>query len=198
MARKPSGNLPDSSTETPGPPSPRAFAHATGYVYQSVGFLFTITMCCTWSSNCWQNQLPVTQPADVEQRAIFSAPAPELWAMAAVTASFVGGLLLIGLGFAMQQDRLRMAWLPMVLTGAVGLLFWAYLGFAVFSFPATGRIIVSALGALAWTVLFLLAGVSNEQLRLHPPTRSEQSWTSRDEDDFRKSLSPGSRDKTSR
>lgn len=184
--------------DAPAPPSPRAFANATGYIFQSAGVLFTITMCCWWPANCWQDQLPVTDLDSVSQKSLYAAPQEQLWAMAAVTSNFVGGLLLIGLGFGLQQDRLRTAKLPMMLTGAVGLLFWSYLGFAIFSFPSVGRIVVGALGALAWTVLFLLAGVSNEQLKAHPPTRSEQSWTSRDEDDFRKSLSPGSPDKKNR
>ena len=178
-------------------PSPRAFANATGYIFQSVGVLFTISMCCWWPANCWQDKLPVTDLSSVSQGSIYSAPAEQLWAMAAVTSNFVGGLLIIGLGFGLQQDRLRTAKLPMLLTGVVAILFWTYLGFAIFSFPSVGRIVASALGAMAWTVLFLLAGVSNDQLRKNPPTRSEQSWTSRDEDDFRKSLSPGSRDKRS-
>lgn len=179
-------------------PSPRAFAHATGFVYQSIGFILALMMCCWWPANCWQDRLPVTQPADVSPEALRNAPAPDLWATAAVVSTFVGGLLLIGVGFGLQHDRLRTGRVPMILTAGIGLLFWVYLGYSVFSAPTFGRIALGALGALGWTVMFLLAGVSNEQLRASPPTRSEQSWTSRDEDEFRKSLSPGSRDKTNR
>lgn len=155
-------------------------------------------MCCWWPANCWQDRLPVTQLADVSPEALRNAPAPDLWATAVVVSTFVGGLLLIGVGFGMQHDRLRTGRLPMILTAAMGLVFWVYLGFSIFIAPAFGRIALGALGALGWTVMFLLAGVSNEQMRANPPTQSEQSWTSRDEDEFRKSLSPDSRDRTNR
>lgn len=184
-------------------PSPRAFVHATGYIYQSFGFVLTMVMCCWWPANCWQDPVhPAVSTAT--SAAAYDPPnplrdaAPEaLWAMASVALAFIGGLCLLVVGFGLQQDRLRSGRSAMVLTGLLAAFYWSYLGFAIVQFPSTGRIIVSALFAAAWTVCFLLAGASSEQLRAHPPTRSEQSWTSRDEDAFRKSLSPGSRDKKS-
>ncbi|HWL91924.1 MAG TPA: hypothetical protein VNT79_00165 [Phycisphaerae bacterium] len=182
----------------PSSPSLRAFCHTTGYIFQSIGFMLAMAMCCWWPSNCWQDQIrPATTAAATEPPQPLRDAAPhEVWAMVAVTASFVGGLSLLVIGFGLQQDRLRSGIVPMLVTGAITAFFWLYLGFAIFQFPAVGRIIVSALMALAWTICFLLAGVCNEQLRANPPTRSERSWTSRDEDDFRKSLSPDSPDKT--
>ena len=182
--------------EAPGRPSPRAFCHATGHIYQAIGFFLSIVMCCWWPSNCWQDPIATTRPSDIDRASMWSAPAEDLWAMASVVLAFAGGLGLIVMGFGLQQDRLRTARAPMALTAVVGLFYWLYLGFSIFAFPAVGRILVSAIFALVWTACFLLAGVSNDQLRAHPPTRSEQSWTSRDEDDFRNTLSPGSRDKT--
>lgn len=177
-------------------PSPRAFCHATGYVYQALGFFLSIVMCCTWPANCWQEPIAATQPADIQNATSFNAPANEQWALGSVAISFVGGLLLIVVGFGLQHDRLKTARGALVLTVLVGAYYWVYLGYSIVWFPGVGRIIVSGIFALVWSICFLLAGVSNEQLRAHPPTRSEQSWTSRDEDEFRSRLSPDSRDRT--
>ncbi len=179
-------------------PSPRAFCHATGLVFQSIGFALALGTCCLWpATKCWQDELPFEglRPPEVFRDA---APA-DLWAMVSVAFTFVAGMGLCVVGLGLQHDRRGSARAAFWLTAGVAAFFWSYLGFAVFSFPALGRIVTVAILTVLWTVCFLLSGVSAEQQkRFPPPTPSESAWTSRDEDDLRKTASPRSPDKTNR
>ncbi len=182
----------------PPTPTPRPFSQATGFVYQAVGFLMAMSTCCWWSfAGLTQEEVRPTEPGrqivDIAQDA---AP-PLRWAMAAVCLLFAGGLGLVALGMGLQSDRLQSGRAPKWTTGAAALFFLSYLGMSIFAWtPSGARISTVAILAAVWIVLFLLAGVSAEELRKYPPTPRSNSWTARDEDDLRKALSPRPRDKT--
>ena len=194
-------NPPPHTPETESPPSPRAFSHATGYIFQSIGFLLAIGSCCWWSISGWvQDEIPTRVEGQLVVPNINTeAASDQIWAMIAVPFSFVSALGLLVIGLGLHQDRLKTGRGPLLLTAIAALYFWTYLGFAIVQFPATGRITLVAIMALIWTACALLAGVSAEELKRAPPLkRSETAWTSRDEDDLRNALSPRSPDRTSR
>ncbi len=177
---------------------PRAFCQATGFVYQTVGFLLTLGTCCWWSFvgrvgsdvRSTQPNLLVNPPPD--------ATAAQLWGMAAVCVLFVGGLVLVAAGIALQHDMSKSGRFAKWFTGIVAAFFTAYALMCIISFPGWGRTPVSLALAGGWIVLFLLAGASAEELQRHPPPKRDSSWTPRDEDDLRKAASLRRRDETNR
>lgn len=182
-------------------PSPRAFCHATGFVYQGVGMVLALGACCWWSfAGRIQDEVrPVDEDRQVVQISKDAAP-HQYWAMAGVVLNFVGGLGLAVLGLGMQHDRPASVRCAKWATLTMMAFFWAYLAMAIFFLPgAVTRILLPGIMAVVWTILFLLAGVSHQQMQQHPPDpkSSPSAWTPRDEDDLRKGLSPRSRDKTS-
>lgn len=175
-------------------PSPRAFCHATGFVYQGVGMVLALGACCWWSfAGRIQDEVrPIDEARQVVQIRKDAAP-HQYWAMAGVVLSFVGGLGLAVLGLGLQHDRPVSATCAKWTTLAMTLFFWAYFLMAIFILPgAVTRILLPGMMAVVWTILFLLAGVSHQQMRSYPPDpRSSQSaWTPRDEDDLRRGPSP--------
>ena len=178
--------------------SPRAFCHATGFVYQSIGFLLSVSTCCLWSAaSCWQDELRSTEAGRFIPEVITDASMHQLWSMVAVVLSFLSGMGLLTIGFGLQHDRPGSGRTGFWLTAVMALFFLAYLGNAFIQFSSVGRIVVGLVMAVLWTVCFLLAGVSaRQQKKFPPPKQSEPGWTSRDEDDLRNALSPRSQDKT--
>ncbi|QOJ04497.1 MAG: hypothetical protein HRU71_13795 [Planctomycetia bacterium] len=190
---------PSGGATPPGPeePSPRAFCHATGFVYQSAGFLLALSTCCWWSfTGRFQAE---ARPAEPDRQVVVlteDATAAQKWSLAAVCVNFIGGLALTAAGIGLQSDRLRSGRGVMTLTASAALFHWSYFVTAAWTFGGMGRLITSAVLALAWTVFFLLAGVSHGVLRRHPPARTPELLTSRDADALRNELSLRSRDKT--
>lgn len=187
-----------SSTESESQASPRAFCHATGFIFQSVGFLLTISTCCLWSlASWWQDELRSVEIGRIVPELTKDATPAQAWAMVAVVLTFVAGMGLLVVGLGLQHDRRGAGRSAVWLSALVALFFWCYLGFAIFQFPAVGRVLIVGIMAVLWTICFLLAGASAEQLKKFPPPKqSEPAWTSHDEDDLRRELSPHSQDKT--
>ncbi|RIK69356.1 MAG: hypothetical protein DCC65_01030 [Planctomycetota bacterium] len=184
----------DISEPTPPAPSPRAFCHATGFVYQGAGMLLALGACCWWSFSG-----RIHDEVAIEAAAAPAWRSPAHWAMGGVTLTFLGGLAIAALGIGMQNDRPPSAVWARRVTLALAVFFWAYLVAALLLLPGSlGRIVTPGMMAILWTVLHLLAGVSHEEMKRNPPDpKSLQStWTARDEDELRKRLSPRSRDKT--
>lgn len=193
---RPEPKAPADATSSPHPP--RAFCHATGFIYQSVGFLMAISTCCWWSfTGLTQDELRPTEAGrQVVEVAKDSAPT-QRWALAAVCVLFIGGLWLVALGMGLQNDRLRSGRPAKWTTGLATLFFVAYLEMSAFVWPASvARSVTTGVLAAIWGILFVLGGVSAEVLRRNPPTPRPSTWTPRDEDDLRKGLSPRSPDRT--
>jgi len=186
--------------QPPAAPSPRAFCHATGFIYQGVGFVLAVGACCWWSfAGRIEGAIDVRKVIDTSpQVAALSEPAT-LWHMAAVVLTFVGGMVLAVLGLGLQHDRPRSGPVAKWVTGLMALFYGSYFVWALFH-PGAGRAVVAGIMAGVWIVAFLLAGVSCEQLRRHPPRPEEvaSTWTPDDEDDLRRAASPRQRDRTSR
>lgn len=188
-------------TDTPPTlPSPRAFCQATGFIYQAVGVFLSLGACCYWSfsGRVQEEARPTEGGSSIVQLTRDAAP-EQIWAMGAVVLLFVGGLAIAALGLGLQHDRPAAAKWAKWTTLIIAIYFWAYLAMAIFMLPgAVARIVLPAIMALVWTVLFLLGGVSAEEMRKNPPDpkSSQSQWTERDEDDLRKASSPRSRDRT--
>jgi len=191
-----------SPASTDSSPSPRVFCQATGFIYQGVGVVLMLGSCCFWSfSGRVQDEAKPTEAGRVVVEAAKDFAPQQYWAMGAVVLLFAGGLAIAALGLGLQHERPASASWAKWTTLALAIYFWAYLWMATLVWErATARIALAAIMALAWTVLFLLAGSSVAEMRKNPPDpKSFQSqWTARDEDELRKASSPRSPDKTNR
>ena len=182
-------------TNTP-PTSPRAFCEATGLIYQTVGFVLAIGTCCWWSfTGLAQNEV---RPANKTEQVVVLARdmAPEQkWALAAICVSLAGGLGLAALGIGLQHHRIARPIWVMGPTLTVTLYYLAYTVMSMWQFPTRARIIVGFAMTIIWGIMFLLGGVSAEQLRRFPPVTTPETLTSRDVDDLRRAVSPRQQDK---
>lgn len=89
--------------------------------------------------------------------------------MTSVCLSFTGGLALAALGLGLQAGR-RCGATAAVCVTAVAVLYWlGFLAWAVLVSPAAGRIIGAFAMTSLWTVCLILAAVSRDELRRHPP-----------------------------
>jgi len=177
-------------------PIKRPVCRGTGFLFQSVGALFALATCCLWPAAHWWQNYSTTATGGISIDPLRDSTVAQRFAMGGVAISFLGGMLLVALGLGLQHDRLRTGRWPMVVTAAGAAYFWVYFGFCVAEFPAAFSIALLAALSIVWTVLFVLAGVSAEELRRIPPTPSERGWTSIDADDLKKLTSPRQRDKT--
>ncbi|MBI5765537.1 MAG: hypothetical protein HZA51_18665 [Planctomycetes bacterium] len=187
-----------SESPTPERP-PRAFCQATGFVYQTIGFLLTLGTCCWWSfAGRVATEARPSEPGRQVVDVMTDASPAQLWGLTAVCASFVGGLVLVAAGIALQHDMSASGRFAKWFTGAVAAFFTAYSVMCIATFPGWGRTPTALVMAGVWIVMFLLAGASAEELRRNPPPKRDSSWTPRDEDDLRKAASLRRRDETSR
>ncbi len=172
--------------------SARAFCQATGLCCQLVGLVLALGSCCWWSfSGLTQEALRPTQPDRHYVEIISDARPPDYWALACVSVLFCGGLALTPLGMGVQHARLGAGRWTRGFTAAVALFFWAYLMAALLASPRSmGPLLLAAVMAILWSVLFLLAGAALEQMRSLPARPSDLTWTAHDEDDLRKGRSP--------
>jgi len=188
----------------PDAPSPRAFCQATGVVFQVVGFALCLGTCCLGFGGSLGGFLGVVdrEATATSQSVTTSAPiiaagdAAQLWFMAVVWGTFVGGLAAAAVGLWLQFERPASGRWAMFVSGASAALAGAYLVFGLFVQPGAGRAITAAVLAAVWIVLFLLAGHSAELLKRFPPPVTDSRWTQSDEDALRKSASRRRRDKT--
>lgn len=177
--------------------NPRAFVHATGLVFQVVGFVLTVGTCCWWSFADRDGpeliQMRGARPVNVLDA---TPPAAKTWRMLATCASLAGGLAVTAVGIGFQHDLTRSGRPAKWITGGLSLYFIAYVVTAAICFPAWGRLLTATVFGVLWTVMFLLAGVSAETLRAHPPPKRDSEWSPRDEDDLRRASSHRPQDGT--
>jgi hypothetical protein len=121
----------------------------------------------------------------------------QVWAMWAVAVTFAGGMLLMVVGLGLQHDRMRTGRAALGVTATGALFFVSYLAACIWNFPEPLRIVFVSAMCLVWIAMFILAGVSADELKKRPPTPSELGWTSIDADDLKTISSHRTRDKTS-
>ena len=150
------------------PPSPRAFATATGAVFQVIGSIFAFGSCCILSISGLVFA-PASQPAEQWFSYLSGDRFETAMATLQIVASLVGGLGLIAAGIGMQSERPR--------SGAVGM--WssgllmlgcgvAIAARVIHGSPIPGLIVPVVMGVVT-TAMFLLAGHSRQILRRFPP-----------------------------
>lgn len=191
---------PDSATATEASnetDNKRPFCRGAGSVFQSVGFFLAFSTCCVWpAAYWWQDEAELRRVDAAEIEAVTNIE--NVLTSIGVALTFLAGMGLIAVGLGLQQDRFRTGRWALLVTSVPMLFQWYYFAMSILDSPTTARIVVGGTLALLWTVLFVLAGVSADELKKQPPTMSELGWTSIDEDDLQKVLSLRSRDRTNR
>lgn len=158
-------------TDAP-PPNPRAFAQATGFVFQIVGMILLCGGCCFGPVVGWfQGEQPAA-PADVAAW-IRNSPTHQLLVAACIIANGVAGLALAVFGMGLQQERKSSGTGALI---AACVLSAVYVGCAVVAI-VTGmslpRIAVHVLLAGGTVVLVLMASAARHTMQVHPPPPDE-------------------------
>lgn len=158
--------LPEAST----PPSPRAFAQASGLVLQVIGVILALGTCCWWSfAGLTDERIRPTSQPDSLRDIVRASDGSRLWSMSAVCVSFVGGLALAALGLGLQAEKRRSGAAASAVAG-MGALFWfAYFGYALTYGAGIGSLVWSLLMLVAWGLCAVLAVISADELRRNPP-----------------------------
>lgn len=174
------------------PTTPTSICPACGRVFQTVGLILFLGTCCWWPfTNFTQQEIKSTEPSRLMPLVSVDAPLSQRWVLTVMIVSVVSGLALMVVGLGVQFERRNAARAAMWLTAFVGLLFWIYVGWAVFRAPAVMRIVAASFLALVWTGLFVVAGAAAAHLKKYPPPiDSESSLSSHDEAALRRDLSP--------
>ena len=157
-------------------PSPRAFAIATGFVFQSVGMMSVLGVCCFWSLTTYF--VPPDAGSGTHWMENLSG---ERLASALVTigvaVSLVGGMGLIGVGVGLQAEQPSSGWAAMIVTSILAMTYWVVCALFVFKVGSWSGGIVSGLFAAAITVLFALSTHSAGILRRFPPPPNQNVVT---------------------
>ncbi len=156
-------------------PSPRAFAQASGMVFQVAGWIMLFGGCCIG---------PVIGGILGSQEEMFNSPA-EWWSqspahqrLVAVNILLLGvlGLALAVFGLGLSQERRHSDTACVVLTGTMAAAWWAStIGGVLLAFHWSKIVLILLnLGlALVATVFFVMALTSLRVMRLHPPPPDE-------------------------
>ena len=162
------GPVPPTVPGADGPPSPRAFVTACGYVFQVLGGLLVFAACGGWLAS------GLTAPAATIPAARWTdyLTGPNLTAALLTLGfftGFVGGLGLMAAGLGMQGEKKGSAMTGMMVSGAMSL---AYLVLAFLLLANAQRYVFGA----AVVILSLLCGgaailaaISHSTLKRFPP-----------------------------
>ena len=134
-----------------------------GFVFQCVGGVFLLGVCCVWSFTTYFNP-PSPQP---NAHWMDNLAAALLTIGAAAT--LVGGVGLVGAGIGLQGERPSSGIVAALVTGFLSLLFWSICGLYFFKTESWGGRIASLLFAGLSTSLFGLAARSAILMRRFPP-----------------------------
>ncbi|MFQ5415291.1 MAG: hypothetical protein ACE5E6_12615, partial [Phycisphaerae bacterium] len=171
------------------PPSPRAFATATGAVFQAVGSLLMLASCCFWTIS--------SHVIDEATRAQAAATATHWWyyltgdrlpaavATIIVATAIIGGAGLLAAGIGLAGEHPNSGRTAMIASGAVAAVMGTCGVILVVHAtrlpdPPAALWVSAALPftlAAVHTVLFLLAGHSATILRDHPPPPDRSTIT---------------------
>ncbi len=163
-----------------GRPSPRAFASATGFVFQIVGMVYILGGCCLWSlagrfidrpepARSWwaadgaANQLEGDEPVREASDAV------QLASAAAVIGTFIGGLALLAFGIGIQAERLSSARWGTASAASLAAVWIVVVGAWIYSARDWAGGLWGIVMTVANVVLALLAAESSRVLRGHPP-----------------------------
>lgn len=157
----------DAGESPPSPASPRAFATATGFVFQVAGAICALGSCCIASISGFVFS-PASSPAEHWFSYLSADRFETAMATLLIVVSLVGGLGLVAAGIGMQAERPRSGGAGMWASGlmAIGC---GVAGVArlIHGSPPSALIGPVVIGVMA-TALFLLAGHSRQILRQFP------------------------------
>ncbi len=156
-------------------PVPRAFAQGAGLVFQTAGLLVALSTCCV-GSFVGLIQRPnrtalASRPAQTVLGAWRSFQTHEKLATLSVLSNCIAGLALAAAGIGLQYDRAASPRLATAAALPLAAFHWVYLALLVARGPRSAWMIVPAALALMWTGFSLLALLSLQQHRAHPPPR---------------------------
>ncbi len=157
----------DQGEASPAAPTPRAFATATGAVFQVIGSIFAFGSCCILSISGLVFA-PASQPAEQWFAYLSGDRFETAMATLQIVVSLVGGLGLVAAGIGMQSERPRSGAVGMWSSGVLMLGYGAAIAARlVHGSPIPGLIAPVVMGVVT-TGLFLLAGHSRQILRRFP------------------------------
>lgn len=175
---RPNDNVPadDLDKTPPDKPSPRAFATATGTVFQTVGTVFLLGSCCFW----WFSDRLVPRVEGGIDRwtdlfTIEHAPIAALGVGALTT--LVGGLAFIAVGVGLTGEKRRSGTLATFISLVMACVYWALSGVLALAVGSVATATVAAIFGAVCTVLFLLAGHSASVLKSFPPPPDQDAAT---------------------
>lgn len=169
---------PPEKTPSPQPPpdepSPRAFATASGFVFQVIGVILLFGSCCVWSLGRGLFATDATgQTGETWLGAFAGGRLSVAVAAVSLATTLVGGLGLIAAGVGLQNEKRGSGTLALVVTGFLGVIWWTAAILSVFNTRVWGHAIIAGIFAVIATVLFFLAGHSAQVLRRHPPPKDQ-------------------------
>ena len=166
---------PNPASDASPPPSgigdeanPRAFAQASGAVFQVVGPVLMLSSCCLFSLlGLIQEQ--ADQPIGSFRDWLTVATPPQIIGGLDVLFSTIAGMMLLAVGIGLQGDHPSAGRHALIVTTLLAVGWWgSFLGFMLLG-GRWWQILLSLLLAAGATLLFLLAGTSARVLRMHPP-----------------------------
>lgn len=157
-------------------PSPRAFASATGTVFQTVGAVFLLGSCCFWS---FSGSLVPRASTRVERWIEFLSPehAPLAALGVGLLTTFVGGVALVAMGVGLTGERRYSGAAASAVALIMTVMYAALSGVLLLAVGSMVTSIVAAVFAIVCGVLFLLAAHSASVLRRFPPPADQAKAT---------------------
>jgi len=166
-------------------PSPRAFATATGTVFQTVGTVFVLGSCCFWSFS--DRFVPPTEGGLDRWLDLFTLEhAPTAALGVAVLTTLIGGIAFITVGVGLTGEKRRSGTLAMFLSLVMACIYWALSGVLALAVGLITAATVAAVFGAVCTLLFLLAGHSASVLKSFPPPPDQDAATDEILEEYRR------------
>ncbi len=168
------GHDPDQAP--PDKPSPRAFATATGTVFQTVGTVFMLGSCCFWSFS--DRVVPRVEGGLDRWTDLFTiehAPIAAIGVGALTT--LLGGIAFIASGVGLTGEKRRSGTLATFVSLGMACVYWTLCGVLALAVGLLAAAAVAAVFGAVCTVLFLLAGHSASVLKSFPPPPDQNAAT---------------------
>lgn len=157
-------------------PSPRAPAIAIGYIFLSVGLIFSMSACCFWSFSSLVVD-PVDAPPARWTDYLSGDRLPAAVLAIGMATALIGGFGLIAVGIGLQGERAGSGRTAVVITALMSAVYWGCVLVLIIKQGAWGRSLIPAFFAIASTVLLSLAAHCASILRRFPPPPDLHSVT---------------------